>query len=734
MVPTTQIYRQTIQNLRNREHPYRQHLDIASGGRTMILEKTDRFTPLDVAENLIVLMLMLPSAARQSKETLKVFRDNGGFQEFFPAEDDIQGHRRLLERMPNLDVFKSKDGFWGAQMKTSLGNTLRLLSPVIVLDEGHKAYSPTAQDTLRGFNPSMIVELSATPPKESNILVDIRGVELNREEMIKLDLHIINKASADWKDTLLASVDKQQSLEEKANRHRANTGVYIRPIVLIQVERTGKGQRDGKHIHTDDAREHLVKVIGVPEEHIAIKTSDKDELKAVDDVGGLMSEDSQIRYIITKQALQEGWDCAFAYILVILTNPTSKNALTQLVGRILRQPYARKTKVPELDESYVLCYQQRGNDLLKEIKKGFQDEGLGDLAGRVATDEGFEEDAGIKEKVYGVRPRFKVAAERTILPVFVVNDGNTWRPVNYEMDILSRVSWRMADTRPLFELALSPAEEKDKEHIATIEESRELVRQREVRALREGGLRLFLTRHLVDLVPNPWVAHELGDAVLSNLLGHNDQKLVVNNFVFIIEELRRQLEAEKDRLAKEVFHSLLKKGVLRFLVVGEDSGFKFPKAMRRKTSSQPLANADGEPLQRSLFAFVADEEFNEMERHVAWYLEEQSRLFFWYRNVARQDYAIQGWRKQKIYPDFIFTADSVNEKDYEKVFVLETKGMHLKNEDTGYKQSIFAICNEAQERSFNELSLAFKDKPARFEVAFEEEWRRKLNELINSRS
>jgi len=78
IVPTTQIYRQTIKNLRNRDHPYRQHLDIASGGRTVILEKTDRFTPLDIEENLVVLMLMLQSAGRKSKEVLRLFKDSGG--------------------------------------------------------------------------------------------------------------------------------------------------------------------------------------------------------------------------------------------------------------------------------------------------------------------------------------------------------------------------------------------------------------------------------------------------------------------------------------------------------------------------------------------------------------------------------------------------------------------------------------------------------------------------------
>ena len=43
IVPTTQIYRQTIQSLKDRDHPYRQHLDIASGGRTVILERPTAF-------------------------------------------------------------------------------------------------------------------------------------------------------------------------------------------------------------------------------------------------------------------------------------------------------------------------------------------------------------------------------------------------------------------------------------------------------------------------------------------------------------------------------------------------------------------------------------------------------------------------------------------------------------------------------------------------------------------
>jgi len=114
-------------------------------------------------------MLMLPSANRLTKETLRMFKDSGGYDAFFPPDDDPAAHAALLQRVPNLDTFEQATGFWGRQIKTSLGNTLRLLHPLVILDEGHKAYSAGARATLEGFNPSVVVELSATPPEEFEV-------------------------------------------------------------------------------------------------------------------------------------------------------------------------------------------------------------------------------------------------------------------------------------------------------------------------------------------------------------------------------------------------------------------------------------------------------------------------------------------------------------------------------------------------------------------------------------
>jgi type III restriction enzyme len=113
VVPSDAIYLQTWKQLANREHPYRQTLERASGGRVKLLEKGDAFTRLDVEGKLCLMLLMLPSAARQSKETLRMFRDSGRFTSFFPPEDDSNNNRALLNAVPNLDINDLADlGYW----------------------------------------------------------------------------------------------------------------------------------------------------------------------------------------------------------------------------------------------------------------------------------------------------------------------------------------------------------------------------------------------------------------------------------------------------------------------------------------------------------------------------------------------------------------------------------------------------------------------------------------------
>lgn len=729
IVPTTQIYRQTLGALRDRAHPYRQLLDLSSGGKTLILEKDMRFSPLDVQEHLVVLLLMLPSASRQNRETLRLFRDQSGFEPFFPAEDQWQQHAELLERVPNLDTF-AHESFVGQHLiKTSLGNTLRLLRPVIILDEGHKAYSSVAQETLLGFNPTFILELSATPPGNSNVLVDISGQEVHRAGMIKLDIHLHIKSSPDWRDTLRASHEHRVALERSAWLYAQNGGPFIRPISLIQVERTGARQRRPGYIHAEDAREFLITRCGVLPEEIAVKSSDKDEIENID----LLNPDCPIRYIITRQALQEGWDCPFAYVLTVLTNTDATTSITQLVGRVLRQPYARKTGMAELDESYVYCFRDKTGKALRAVQTALAQEGLGDVAGRVV----YEQEIAVGSSVdVLVRPEYQHHVGKVYLPCFVVPDGNgSFREIRYEVDVLSRVDWDQVNLSPIDAWQLNPESTEDSHVRINLDQTMPSLRA--IAAHDTPVDPVFITRQLIDVVPSPWVAYDFAQTTLERLRMRYPVERIQRDLGFIIESLKKLLVHERNRLAEAAFRTMIERQELRFYLLSGCAGSAIPERIQVGREERRLTTAANAPLQRSLFEYFPENDFNQLERSVALYLDQQQWILAWYRNIVRAGYSIQGWHPNRVYPDFIALRHNDNahhaQSQLHYIYVLETKGLHLKNEDTNYKQTLFTLCNDlSQPTPWDALVQEFSNHRVHFQVIFEDEWQQVINAMFNS--
>jgi hypothetical protein len=234
-----------------------------------------------------------------------------------------RGHADALARTPNLDRYDLAEGQAGWPMvKDSLGNAL--IRPLVVMDEGHRAISEIAFQTLYGFNPCFVLELSATPKdvvatrtqsaRPANVVVEVLGTELDREGMIKMPLNLDARQSSDWRDTLRAALERLNELERQARTFQADKGRYIRPIMLVKVERTGADQRDAGHIHARDVKEWLTTAASLGDAEIAIKTAETNDLNSPENQD-LLAETNRVRVIVTKQALQEGWDCPFAYVL-----------------------------------------------------------------------------------------------------------------------------------------------------------------------------------------------------------------------------------------------------------------------------------------------------------------------------------------------------------------------------------------------------------------------------------
>ena len=233
ITPTRAIYEQTKAALRNREHLYRQMLERASGGRVKLLEKEDLFTRADVANYLCVMLLMLPAANRQKgREFLRMFRDSGRYPTLFPDSDDALGDARLLNEYPDLER-TSENG----PVKHSLFNVFKMLRPVVVLDEAHKAYGAKKREandefvrSVNRLDPSLVVELSATPNRGiSNLLVDITGVELKQEEMIKLPVQVKSSTDDDWHVTLAQAHDELERLDAEGVSLQASEAAISGP-------------------------------------------------------------------------------------------------------------------------------------------------------------------------------------------------------------------------------------------------------------------------------------------------------------------------------------------------------------------------------------------------------------------------------------------------------------------------------------------------------------------------
>ncbi len=710
IVPNEAIYAQTRRQLTDRQHPYRQMLDVLSGNAVRILEKNDQLDARDVESQLCIMLLMLQSSNRENKDTLKMFRDRGDVHGFFPPEGEQDAHVAALAQTPNLDSYDlGESAYPWHQVKDSIGNALRLIRPVVVMDEGHKAVSELAFSTLYGFNPCFVLELTATPKdvapttgrnprsaRYANVLVDVKGIDLDREGMIKMPLNLDPRAGSDWHHTLAAALNRLRLLDEAAKSLQADSGRYIRPILLVQVERTGSDQRDGNHIHALDAKEWLTNVGGLDEAEIAIKTADTNDLAAPENLD-LLGTTNRVRVIITKSALQEGWDCPFAYVLCALAASANLSAMTQLIGRILRQPHAEKTGVALLDESYVITHHANTADVVNAIKKGLEEDGMGDLVKEIRTS-----DSAAPSGPRTVFRRSRFAGTAIFLPLVLRVTGNDIRELRYEDDILFALDWQCLDISSL--VAKIPdninSAERQMQRIRLAESGNERIIS-EVAGVTQEHLMFdtaYAVRMVSDIVPNAWWARDMIGQLLAGLESRGFGKAQVNQLSgLIVEELRKWLEEQRNEKAEALFRTEVLAGRIQFRLRADGRNWKLPLTAEtfEPEGAEQLNGRDGGALDKSLFSPLYKGDFSSQdERDIAVYLDGDKALTWWHRNVARSHYAVQGWRREKIYPDFIF---AVRHGEYaSKLVVLEMKGKHLAgNDDTEYKKAVLHLMSNS---------------------------------------
>lgn len=337
LVPTNTIRVQTAEALKKPSHPYRAAIDDAFAGRVSVFDisEIDQIRPQDLTERVAVIVTTIQSLRTSNTDGRKAYSHSENYEPHFAhIPDNTAG----LER--------GEDG----KIKFSFVNLLAFHHPLIIVDEAHKAGTNLSFDMLAALRPSCIVEFTATPNTDprtgSNVLFRASAADVKAAEMIKLP--IILTEHPDWRAAVHDAIETRARLAETAKSDPR----YIRPLTLFQA------QDKGQEVTVEVLKKYLIDNENIAPEKIAIATGAQRELDSLN----LFDKACGVDFIITVEALKEGWDCSFAYVLCSVANIGSATDIEQLLGRVMRMPYAQRRPNEILNRAYTHVSSPRFGD------------------------------------------------------------------------------------------------------------------------------------------------------------------------------------------------------------------------------------------------------------------------------------------------------------------------------------------------------------------------------------
>lgn len=362
LVPSDAIREQTLKALRNSGHPYHHALKQAGAVTVMDLDEAKSLTRATLDTSTVVIVSTVQAFRRDKTEGLKVYQSSGALMQHF---DNLAPSQRE-------NLLRDDDG----TIPYSLANMLRLRRPFLIVDEAHNARTEISFTTFERFNPSGVMELTATPDMDkvpSNILHSVGAAELKAEQMIKLPVML--EAEPDWQQCLGDAIARRDELQKLADDEQRNGMPYLRPLVLIQSEprRQGMDTLDADRVKKELAENHRI-----PNDEIVIATGEERGLEAIEKKYklGISDPSCPVKFVITQKALAEGWDCPFAYVLVGLSSQQSGTAVEQLLGRVLRQPNAKARDTAALNKSYAFVRSSDFARVANELRDGLVSAGF----------------------------------------------------------------------------------------------------------------------------------------------------------------------------------------------------------------------------------------------------------------------------------------------------------------------------------------------------------------------
>ena len=637
-VPSDAIKTQTLKKFKDQKDWHYEMLNESFDTKFKVFsnEEALTITPEDVRNNLCIIVASVVAFRHETaiQKKYKVYQENGSLMDHFQNLKD------------DKDLEKDKDG----SVKNSLANVIRKHSPLVVIDEGHRTSGELSIEFLSELKPSFVIEFTATPREGSNVLVNTSASELKIEQMVKIP--IVLESRSQWEQVVADGLMKREELEKRTKKLK---GEYIRPIALLQAQ----PKSTVRATVTVEQLKQMLLDRNIPEEQIKIKTSDKDELEGIN----LFDKKCEVRYILTVNALAEGWDCSFAYVLISVANLGAKIAVEQIIGRVIRMPYAKRKSDESLNRSYVFASAPNFSEAANKVIKGLEDNGYSkaDFVGASDAEnysDPLEAKKAIKKDLKVPMMAFekeKLSFEDLVGEDFELAKQNADFDfkIHYDLDGQATIDITEDDEWLQGKQLSLPYQYLDGEHSVD-----ELV--------------VWLDKKLRFPMVSPEDKVEFIEKAVQTQIKKSKRslpELSVNRYLFA-DRLSVAITDILETHTKKVFANLLAKKKL--IVVPFDS---YPATIALKSTVPKVFN-------KNLYERI--DGINVEERSFADRVDTLDNLEFWVRNREKVDpFYIQGWKKGKFYPDFV----TVTKKD--NVVALEWKGEdRLDNPDTLYKTEI----------------------------------------------
>ena len=344
-------------------------------GKTVIIAKVIETLSNEVTEEdfcFLWISIGKGELQKQSKKSLeKIFGED---PKVSLLENEYFGARTYIERnevvVANWEKLRTKDkttGDWKNKvMKTGemtnfievLENTKKRRKIILVIDESHYASDTQRTNELRQIvNADVTIEMSATPKiqpapidlaNKTAYFIFVEPKDVIAEGMIKKEIIInenLDKLESDEKNSQDVIIEAAYNKRLELKKIFVELGININPLCLIQLPNSEAGETKREVIAEFLQKKEITENNG----KLAIWLSEDKS----DNLGDISDFDSPVEFLIFKQAIDTGWDCPRAHILVKLREQGSYTFEVQTIGRILRMPEQKHYDNEILNKGYI---------------------------------------------------------------------------------------------------------------------------------------------------------------------------------------------------------------------------------------------------------------------------------------------------------------------------------------------------------------------------------------------